>query len=200
MKITVPTDLSEITLGQLQKLTDLENSDKESTLKKKEIIELLTGVDRATLDRFRLSDLENVYAKLLLISEGEHKLHKLVTLEGLKYGFHPNLSNISTGEFADLDTLCQDFNANLHLIMAVLYRPITLEDRGKYQIEAYTAEIDERASLFQRKLPASVVNGALIFFWNLGNDYLLNTMQSLRGEIQTRNKQTSLVDGDGTQY
>ena len=119
MKLTIPTNLSEINLGQLQRLTNLENEELNAVEMQKKAIELLTSVDRATIDLFKLSDLESVYGKLLSLSRREDKLHRFVTIEGVKYGFHPNLSEISTGEFADLDTLCQDFNDNLHLIMAI---------------------------------------------------------------------------------
>lgn len=200
MKLTIPTDLSEITLGQLQSINVVENSEVGDIEKQKQIIELLTGVDRSTVDLFRLSDLQVVYEKLLYLSKQDNRLHKFVTLDGVKYGFHPNLSNISTGEFADLDSLCQDFNENLHLIMAVLYRPVTLEKAGKYQIESYKNGIEERAEVFKNKLPANVVNGALVFFWTLGNDYLKNIPISLAGEQEQTSNNNFQNDGGGILY
>jgi len=192
MKLIIPTDLSEITLGQLQKLTDLEGAELSALEMQKRTIELLTSVDRHTIDLFKLSDLESVYSKLLSLSRKSDKLHKFVTIEGVRYGFHPNLSEISTGEFADLDTLCQDFNENLHLIMAILYRKVTVEKYGKYKIEAYDGEVEERAELFKVKLPANVVNGAMVFFWTIGNDYLTNTLTSLT-EVQAMQSSKSSV-------
>jgi len=148
---------------------------------------LLTGVDRETLDRFRLSDLESVYDKLLYLSKQDNRLIKFVTIEGVKYGFHPNLSNITTGEFADLDTFCKDLNKNLHYVMAVLYRPVTVDKSGKYDIEAYKGT-EERAELFKKRLPANVVNGAMVFFWTLGKDYLTDMLRySSEGKVQTSN-------------
>jgi len=197
MKLTIPTDLSEINLGQLQRLTNLESEDLNAIEMQKRVIELLTSVDRATIDLFKLSDLEGVYSKLLSLSRREDKLHRFVTIEGVKYGFHPNLSEISTGEFADLDTLCQDFNDNLHLIMAILYRKVTIEKYGKYQIEDYSGEVEARAELFRSKLPANVVNGAMVFFWTIGSDYLNDTLNSLREDQATKSNKTSARSGDG---
>jgi hypothetical protein len=179
MRLTIPTDLSEITLGQLQALADLEGEDLIAIELQKRTIELLTPADRTTIDLFKLSDLENIHNKLLGLTRREDKLHKFVTIEGVKYGFHPNLSDISTGEFADLDSLCQDFNKNLHLIMAILYRKVDKEDQGKYNIEPYDGDVEERALLFKAKLPANVVNGALVFFWTIGSDYLIDSLTSL---------------------
>ena len=197
MKLTIPTNLSEINLGQLQRLTNLENEELNAVEMQKKAIELLTSVDRATIDLFKLSDLESVYGKLLSLSRREDKLHRFVTIEGVKYGFHPNLSEISTGEFADLDTLCQDFNDNLHLIMAILYRKVTVEKYGKYKIESYDGDVEARAELFRSKLPANVVNGAMVFFWTIGNDYLTNTLNSLQVDQATKSNKTSVRSGDG---
>ena len=197
MKLTIPTDLSEINLGQLQRLTNLESEDLNAIEMQKRVIELLTSVDRATIDLFKLSDLESVYSKLLSLSRREDKLHRFVTIEGVKYGFHPNLSEISTGEFADLDTLCQDFNDNLHLIMAILYRKVTIEKYGKYQIEDYSGEVEARAELFRSKLPANVVNGAMVFFWTIGSDYLNDTLNSLREDQAIKSNKTSVRSGGG---
>ena len=196
MKLIVPTDLSEITLGQLQRLTNLEASELAAVEMQKQTIELLTSVDRPTIDLFKLSDLEGVYSKLLSLSKKSDILHQFVTIEGVKYGFHPNLSEISTGEFADLDTLCQDFNDNLHMIMAILYREVEFEKYGKYKIEAYDGEVEDRARLFKKQMPANVVNGALVFFWTIGSDYLKDTLNSLQEEGIKSNK-TSVKNGVG---
>ena len=78
MKLTIPTDTSEITLGQLQRLTEIEEAELGNLEKQKQTIELLTGVDRGTLDRFRLSDLEGVYDKLLYLSKQDNRLIKYI--------------------------------------------------------------------------------------------------------------------------
>jgi hypothetical protein len=198
MKVIIPTDLSEITLGQLQALTKLEGSELNSIEMQKQTIELLTDVERATIDLFKLTDLNDVYGKLLSLSKRSDNLTQFVTIEGVKYGFHPNLSEISTGEFADLDTLCQDFNENLHLIMSILYRKVTIEKHGKYQIEPYDGDVEIRARLFKKQMPANVVNGALVFFWTIGSDYLSDSLSSLVEEQQTKSNKTSVSDGVGT--
>ena len=200
MKLTVPTDLSEITLGQLQDLNKVNELKLEPIELMKRSIEILTKVDRGTLDRFRLSDLQMVYDKLLSLTKQEEKLVKFVNIEDEKYGFHPNLSNISTGEFVDIDTLCQDLNKNLDMIMAILYRKVTVEKSGKYQIEAYGGDIESRAKLFKEKMPANVVNGAILFFWTLGKDYLVSSITSSNQEAQTLSTNSSTKSGVGTLY
>ena len=200
MKLQIPTDLSEITLGQLQSLTKLEASELNELELQKRTLELLTDIDRATIDQIKLNDLNEVYGKLLGLTKMSEELHQFVTIDNVKYGFHPNLSEMSTGEFADLDTLCKDLNDNLHLIIAILYRPVVKEAHGKYSIEAYDGELEARGRVFKKKLKANVVNSALVFFWTIGKDYLNASLTSLAEGVEMSSNKTSVKSGVGIQY
>jgi len=80
----------------------------------------------------------------------------------------------------------------------VLYRSVTIDKAGKYDIEPYKGT-EARAELFKNKLPANVVNGAMVFFWTLGKDYLTDILRSSsEGKVQKSNKD-SVKSGDGTQ-
>jgi len=200
MKLQIPTDLSEITLGQLQSLTKLEASELNELELQKRTLELLTDIDRATIDQIKLNDLNEVYGKLLGLTKMSEELNQFVTIDNVKYGFHPNLSEMSTGEFADLDTLCKDLNDNLHLIIAILYRPVVKEAHGKYSIEAYDGELEARGRVFKKKLKANVVNSALVFFWTIGKDYLNASLTSLAEGVEMSSNKTSVKSGVGIQY
>ena len=200
MKLNIPTDLSEITLGQLQSLTKLEASELTELELQKQTIELLTNADRSVIDQIKLNDLNDVYGKLLGLSKLSEDLHQTVTINSVKYGFNPNISEISTGEFADLDTLCQDLNGNLHLIMAILYRPIDKESNGKYNIEPYDGNVEERGRLFKKNMKANVVNSAILFFWTIGSDYLSDLLTSSQEVMETKSSKTSVRSGVGIQY
>jgi len=188
MKLIIPTELSDITLGQLQSLTRLEATQLTDLERQKQTIELLANVDRSTIDKIKLNDLNSLYEKLAGLSKSSESLHLHFTIDNIKYGFIPNLSEISTGEFADLDTLCQELNDNLHLIMAILYRPVDKEANGKYSIEAYDADLEERGRIFKKKLNANVVNSAILFFWTIGNDYLNDLLTSSQDVEMTKHK------------
>jgi len=191
MKLLIPTDLSEITLGQLQSLTKLEVSGLNELELQKRTIELLTTASRLTIDQIKLNDLNEIYNKLLGLTRENESLHKFTTINNIKYGFHPNLFEMSTGEFADLDTLCKDLNDNLHLIIAILYRPVIKEAQGKYSIESYDGELEARSRIFKKNMKANVVNSALIFFWTIGEDYLNASLTCLSEEVETKNSKTS---------
>ena len=197
MKLIIPTELSDITLGQLQSLTRLEATQLTDLERQKQTIELLANVDRATIDKIKLNDLNSLYEKLAGLSKSSDSLHLFVTIDDVKYGFIPNLSEISTGEFADLDTLCQELNDNLHLIMAILYRPVDKEANGKYSIEPYDADLEERGRLFKKKLKANVVNSAILFFWSIGNDYLNDLLTYSQEGVETKSNNPSVKSGVG---
>ena len=82
--------------------------------------------------------------------------------------------------------------------MSVLYRPVTKEKGERYDIEPYTAT-DERDELM-KQMPASVVLGALVFFYRLGNVLATPTLRFLAKHqtTPTQEKHSSDKNGDGT--
>jgi len=198
MKVIIPQDLNEITLKQMIKLADIEKLEIDEVEKAKEVIKLLVDkVDDSNINRIKVLDLLAMYKKLCAMTNTETSLIKLVSIEGVKYGFNPDIQNISTGEFMDIDMLCKDLDKNLHMIMAILYRKVTTEGEGRYLIEEYDAKIDERASLFLNKMPASVAQSCLVSFYRLGRGYLNDTMVSLQEEEKANQVQTLESDGVG---
>ena len=138
MKVIIPQDLNEITLKQMIKLADIEKLEIDEVEKAKEVIKLLVDkVDDSNINRIKVLDLLAMYKKLCAMTNTETSLIKLVSIEGVKYGFNPDIQNISTGEFMDIDMLCKDLDKNLHMIMAILYRKVTTEGEGRYLIEEY---------------------------------------------------------------
>jgi len=83
MKLIIPTDLSDITLGQLQALTKLEATPLNDLERQKQTIELLTSIDRTTIDKVKLGDLNDVYGKLLSLSKASEGLHQFVKIDNI---------------------------------------------------------------------------------------------------------------------
>ena len=89
----------------------------------------------------------------------------IVEIDGVEYGFHPNLEDITLGEWADIETFVQKgINKSLPEIMAILYREITEKEQNIYTIKAYNGNINIRAEKF-KKMKAEQVQGAMVFFW-----------------------------------
>ncbi len=101
--------------------------------------------------------------------------HPLVTtfnVENTKYGFIPNLDDMSYGEYLDLVSYTSDKNmwSHMPIVMSILYRPV-INNVGKlYTIEPYNGTKDDRIEMFKHILTMDVVFGAIAFFLNLQKD------------------------------
>lgn len=104
--------------------------------------------------------------------------------KGVKYGFLPTWNELSFGEFIDLDTLMSkkgdDLLDHIHIITAILYRPIIEEDKkGKYKIEKYNSDtMIERAEIF-KELDSKYFHSGQFFFQMFEKKYFERIQQSL---------------------
>lgn len=113
-------------------------------------------------------------------------IHRFV-YDGVEYGFIPNLNDISTGEFIDLDEYIKD-GKQLHKIAAILYRPVTKRNGKLYDIEKY--EGTSKYADTMMKVDYKVVLGALVFFWNLGNSLLKSSVTYTQNVVKKLEKET----------
>jgi hypothetical protein len=195
LKVIVPTALSEITLDQYQRFARLEGDEEFLTHK---MLEIFCGVPLAQLPNVRIKDVSHISKHIMAMINEKPPLTPTFTMGDTKYGFIPELDNITYGEFVDLDGYLQDVQ-DLHKVMAVLYRPITSEVKHRYLIEPY--EGSSRYSEQMKQAPMSVAMGASLFFWRLGNELLRASLTSLEKgnhKTNTPSKDNSPLVGDGT--
>lgn len=111
-------------------------------------------------------------------------------LDGVEYGYLPSYKQITFGEFADLDTLLtkkpEDMMEYLHIIAAIMYRPIISEkSKHDFKIEKYSQDtIHERSELFKNKLDVKFALGGQFFFINFAKTYLNYIPLSLKWRIK----------------
>ena len=114
-----------------------------------------------------------------LQAKQDSSLKRIVEVNGKRYGFHPNLDEITLGEYADLETMIKnDIEKNMPEVMAILYRPIVEENNDVYTIEAYDGNITIRAEEM-KKMSAEQVQSALVFFYHFATLLLLTLESSL---------------------
>jgi hypothetical protein len=99
----------------------------------------------------------------------------------MEFGFISNLDEITFGEYIDLESNIISVD-NFHKAMAVMYRPIKTRVKDKYEIIQYTGT-DEFSDLM-KFAPLDVVMAASVFFWNLGNDLVNNSLSYLEMEME----------------
>lgn len=172
INIEVPTTLNDITLDQYQRITRLEGDEEFMTRK---MIEIVCGVDQDVIGMLQLDAIELIMSKIkAAIEENDSEFERIVELDGKKFGFHPNLEDITFGEFVDLDRYLGDWK-EMHKAMSVLYRPVIAKVGQSYAIEKYKGSI---YSDTMKKLPMTNVNGALLFFWIIRNEYKIHSAKS----------------------
>ena len=103
-----------------------------------------------------------------LQQEQDTKLKRIIEINGVEYGFHPDLDSISLGEYADIEQFIKNgIDSSLPELMAVLYRPIKLKKNDIYIIDSYDGDIRLRAEEM-KQMSAEQVQSALVFFYTLG--------------------------------
>tara|TARA_B100001250_G_C19811236_1_gene795797 strand:- start:3259 stop:3921 length:663 start_codon:yes stop_codon:yes gene_type:complete len=198
LKIDVPDSLSEITLSQYQKFEKIDNDENRNTnfiLHK--LVEIFCNLDLKDIIKIKWSSVSKIANSINELFEKDHKLIRTFSLNGVEYGFIPNLDDMTLGEYIDLDNSVSDWQ-EMHKAMAVLFRPVTYKKGDMYLIKDYQAEeVDEL-----KHMPLDVVLGSLFFFYNLRKE-LLNTIPSyLKLEMQKKGmtimeKLPSQKSGDG---
>lgn len=171
MTIQVPTSVGDLTVDQFQRIAATDDY--------LEHVAIACDISKETVRLMDLESLERVAEVLgkMNTSPDTFPLVQFVTLQGKEYGFHPNLSQISVGEYADLQTWCKDLTANLPQVLAILYRPIASKVKRYYTIEPYTAKEDPAPF---RDLPMAVAYGAIGFFLTLSGTFVESSLHSLR--------------------
>lgn len=199
MKLVIPSSLNDITLIQYQEYNqEIESRkklpDAEEYLKIKKI-EIFCKISREQIMNLEYDSVENISYILDNILERQPELVERFEVNGIKFGWMPDLDKMSYGELLDLNGNISDWSA-MHIAMGVLYRPIKNESNGLYNIEKYEGDKYHQQ---MRKMPLSAVIGAMVFFWNLGLDclkYILNSSEMER-EFQSHPNLKNL--GIGTQ-
>lgn len=167
MEIIIPTSLDEITLAQYRQVEKDSNDITDELLLKIRVISILCNIPAEEVLKFKAIDLESVYTQLLQTLSQRPELVTSFTLNGVKFGFIPNLEEISASEYVDLDSF---MSSDPQRALAVLYRPIVRESKNLYSIEEYKGT-DEYYELMS-DAPASAYISAMVFFYNLGKELL----------------------------
>jgi len=187
----MPSSLDELTIDKYMEISMIETG---STYKI-DIIEILTGIPKEKIMRMKLNNLKTLIKSISFIhQENVPPLVNTFYLDGVRYGFNNNLNDISVGEYIDLEENSKDIKNSLHILMAILYRPIKYKtkfsvakiiekyiyNKDVYKIKEYDDDgVMERAELFKEKLTMDKVIGAMFFFMILRMIYTKNTQKSM---------------------
>jgi hypothetical protein len=106
-------------------------------------------------------------------------LQKFITIDGVEYGFEPDLSRMAYGAYVDISKYeTFEINEKWAEIMSILYRPLIKKTGKIYDIKAYDGNIDGEKFM---DVPMDVHFGTLFFLKTLLKDLLKDTQKSLTG-------------------
>ena len=198
IKISVPNDLSDITLEQYKRYEKIVNTNKGDEHSERfihlKMLEIFCGMDYEHAAAMTLVDYERLVVKLYDILQREPKLVRTFQMGDTEFGFIPDLEEMTFGEFVDLDTYIHDFQS-VEKAMAVLYRPIKNKRKNKYTIKKYQGDLYHEAML---QMPMDAVVSSIVFFYHLGID-LSSAMMSYLPETEAAQAalQALRENGDG---
>ena len=176
---------ADVTLETWLKLIDFETGTK--TEEATETIVALSDIPRRLIKELALSDVAVIMSKVgELQAKQDTSLKRLISVNEIEYGFHPNLDDITLGEYADIETYIKGgVDKNLPELMAILYRPVKQKKNEVYIIDAYDGDIRMRAEEF-KQMSAEQVQSALLFFYTFAKvlseilpSYLINRQKEM---------------------
>jgi hypothetical protein len=195
IEINVPTSLNEITLGQYQKYLKIAENNPDGNFLDAKMIEIFCGIPLSDSYKIKMSSVRAIVDILVSLLESKPTHVERFEMNGVQYGFIPDLDEMSLGEYIDLDNNASQWE-NMHIAMNVLYRPIKTSKLGKYNIEDYNVKNPEA----MKDMPLGAAIGSLFFFCNLGIELANHTIlySNNQAEMEIYQEQlTSIENGDG---
>jgi hypothetical protein len=191
---------SDVTMEKWLQVIESETGSK--TEQAEETIAALSDMPKKLVKELALRDVAIIMSKVAEMQKEQNSvLKKTFEINGIEYGMHPDLSELTLGEYADIESFIKSgLETNMPEIMAVLFRPIKERNGNAYTIAAYDGEITIRTEEM-KKMSAEQVQAALFFFSNLGKEllktlpsFLMKQMQEMKMQSQM---ETSPIDGAG---
>ena len=193
LDISIPNDLSGITVQQYQEYAKLWEDNKEAEdyeFINKKTLEIFCGLDLKDSFKIPINTFDNILSHINdCFNEDKPFINrfKMTDAEGItvEFGFEPSLDKISYGAFKDAENYMRDVK-DLHRLMAVLYRPVIKDISNKYHYRIADYEGSDKFSEVMKDAPVNVALGMQVFFYRLGTKLSKYTMDSLMEQAKLR--------------
>ena len=195
MQINIPTSLKDITMRQFIAFEKSDKSDDDY------IIHLC---DFANPKLLPSKEYTEIVALLKEVVASDVLFYKIFKHEGIQFGFIPNLEKITANEMIHIEEFIKTPDT-WHKALAVLYRPVTKRKRNWFKRGAddlYDILPYQEENAFEKLMldvSCTYYLGAMVFFYNLGNDLLKSMLDysKIAEEKVAKKKNDSIKSGDG---
>jgi hypothetical protein len=190
LEINVPTSLSEIPLKSYQEFLKVQQGSNDEEFIAQKMVQIFCGIELKDIIKMKLTSLNELITHFAKLFSEKPKFQPTFKIGTQEFGFITNLEDISFGEYVDLENNLLKWET-YHIAMAVMYRPIKLKFKDKYEIIDYKP-MDEMQDLM-KFTPADIAISSSIFFWNLGSELLTATLTYLEQEIAKSPKMQTTI-------
>ena len=192
VKVTIPTSLKDIKLSQYQRFVKAVKDSEDEVFIGKQIVSIFCNIPEHLVDKVERKMYNKIVKDVSQVLQQDSQVITKFKLDGKFYGLIPSIDSMTVGEQADLDALYNDYEKR-DKVMAILYRPITVQSRGKYLIAEYTGNEEPL------DVTMDIVKGADVFFCNILNDCISYIQNCIEKEVmQTKKLQILEKSGVGT--
>jgi hypothetical protein len=180
IEIVVPNNWSAITLRKYIQLTkDLKSFSDDEEAQTAALFFHLCDLEPLILPKLDAETFLRIKDDLYsFLSDNQLPLQQKINIDGVQYGFYPNLSKIEYGAYVDISKYNEmSLDDKWAEVMGILYRPITKELGGLYEVESYSGKLDREQWL---DVTMDVHFGAWFFFINLSKELLKGILNSTK--------------------
>lgn len=206
LDISVPKDLSGITVQQYQEYAKLWEDNKEAEdyeFINKKTLEIFCGLDLKESYKIPINTFDSILRHINDCFDEDKPFinrFRMISEEGVavEFGFEPSLDKISYGAFKDAENYMRDVK-DLHKLMAVLYRPVIKDISTKHHYRIADYEGSDKFSEVMKDAPVNVALGMQVFFYRLGTKLSKYTMDSLmeQAKLTTNKEGKQLLEENG---
>lgn len=181
VNIKLPESHNDLTVDQWQQLVKLEAiPDVNPDFYMRRMTKIVYGIDGNDFDRIHKKDFDVMRDTVTMVMNQKPPFQNKFELDGVTYGFIPDLDDITFGEFMDLDNYSDP--EDYHKLMSILFRPITHgHNKKRYSVEPYSGSHESF-----KGMPLGVCLGAVNFFLNTGAELVNVTRKSLTPTQQAK--------------
>ena len=184
IEIEIPHDFSAITLKQyIQFQKDMDANEGDTEAQDAFLVYNLTGMTPDMVKELDSNTISNIRGDLTkLLQKTDYDIQRLITIDGVEYGFQPNLSTMPYGAYLDISSFENiQLNDDWPTILSILYRPVTKKVGALYEIENYKAPEPWDDDKWW-EVGMDFHFGCFFFFIRLYKDLVKGTLSSLKNQ------------------
>ncbi len=184
IEIVVPTDYSAVSLKKYLKIQeDLETYKDDKEAQDAFLLYNIIGLTPEVIIKLDSDTITSIKDDLYkFLGKTDFELQKFVDIDGVKYGFEPNLSKMAYGAYLDLSSYQNiALDKNWASIMNILYRPVTKTKGALYSIEPYSNDKQDNTNKWL-DVNMDIHFGCFFFFNRILKELTKDTLKSLREE------------------